>query len=160
MEERISALMDVFKKNYLVHGLPQAAVDAIAELATYHVATAGEHLVRIGDKGSDLFIILEGHVNIYSADGDKLSTAEPPSILGEIALVDDQERSADAVCVGLVKYARIPGKELRQYMWQNKETGFVMLANLCRVLSMRLRKTNVVVIDLMGKSQDLWKHVT
>jgi len=35
-----------------------------------------------------------------------------------------------------------------------------MLANLSRVLSMRLRKTNVVVIDLMGKAQDFWKHVT
>jgi CRP-like cAMP-binding protein len=160
MDSNLVAFMPVFKSNYLVHGLPDEAIQEIAALAEYRVALAGETLLQKGEKSSDLYVILEGHVNIYGPQGDKISTVDPPSILGEIALVDDLERTATAVCVGLVKCAKLPGKELRRYMGQKKEHGFVMLSNLARVLSMRLRNTNVVLLDLMGKNQDGWKHVT
>jgi CRP-like cAMP-binding protein len=159
VDAQIAARKEIFKRNYLVSGLPDAAIDEIAAFGHYVVGVAGEKLMSKGEKSSDLFVILEGQVNIYSPDGDKISTVEPPSILGEIALVDDLERTADAVCVGLVKCARLPGGELRKYMGQKREHGFVMLSNLSRVLSMRLRKTNVVLIDLMGKSHDQWKNV-
>jgi len=160
MDSNIATHMPTFQRNYLVHGLPDEAVREIADLAEYRVGTAGETLVKKGEKSSDLFVILDGHVNVYTPDGDKITTLEAPSILGEIALVDDLERTADAVCVGLVKYARLPGGELRRYMGRKKEYGFVMLSNLARVLSMRLRNTNTTLLDMMGKSQDLWKHVT
>lgn len=160
MDANLAALMPTFSRNYLVFGLPEKAIYEIADLAQYKVWVAGEQLVRKGEKSSDLFVILEGHVNVYDPDGNKISTVEPPSIIGEIALVDDLERTADAVCVGLVKTARLPGNELRRYMSQNKEYGFVMLSNLARVLSMRLRATNSTLINLMGKSHDFFKHVT
>jgi CRP-like cAMP-binding protein len=160
MDSQLVALMDVFRKNYLVAGLPEESVAEIAELAKFKVATAGDTIIEKGTKGADLFVILEGHVNLYGPDADKIGTVEPPSILGEIALVDDLERTATAVAVGLVKYAVLPGSDLRRYMSGKKDMGFIMLSNLCRVLSMRLRKTNVQLLDLMGKNQDLWKHVT
>jgi CRP/FNR family cyclic AMP-dependent transcriptional regulator len=160
MDSNLANFMPVFKKNYLVFGLPDEAIHEIAELAEYRVAVAGDSLLTKGEKSSDLYVILEGHVNIYGPQGDKISMVDPPSILGEIALVDDLERTATATCVGLVKCARLPGKELRKYMGAKKEYGFVMLSNLARVLSMRLRNTNVVLLDLMGKNHDYFKHVT
>ena len=160
MDANFAAHMSTFQRNYLVHGLPEEAVRELAELAEYRVAVAGEPLVKKGEKSSDLYVILEGQVNVYTPDGEKITAIEAPSILGEIALVDDLERTADAVCVGLVKYARLPGGELRRYMSKKKEYGFVMLSNLARVLSMRLRNTNTTLLGVMGKSQDLWKHVT
>ena len=160
MDAQLAQYMDVFKKNHLVFGLPDSAVEQIAELARYRVALAGETLIEKGDKGSDLYILLEGQVNLYGPDGDKMGTIEPPSILGEIALVDDLERTANVVCIGLVKCALLPGNDLRRYMGRNKEYGFTMLSNLARVLSMRLRKTNVQLLDLMDRTQDPWKHPT
>ena len=160
MDAQLASLMDVFKKNYLVYGLPDVAIEEIAELGEFKVALAGEKLLAKGDKSSDLFVVLDGHVHIYGPEGERIGTVDPPSVLGEIALVDDLGRTADAVCAGLVKVVRLPGKELRKCMSSKKEYGFVMLSNLSRVLSMRLRKTNVQLINLMGKSTDLWKNVT
>lgn len=160
MDSRVAEYMSVFKKNYLVFGLPDKTIEEIAALAEYQAFLAGEKLAKIGEKSSDLYVVLDGHVNIFGKEGDRISTAEPPSILGEIALVDDLERSADAVAAGLVKTAKLPGKQLRKYMWENKDAGFVMLSNLSRVLSMRLRNTNVTLVDLMGKVQDHWRNVT
>jgi CRP-like cAMP-binding protein len=160
MDAQLAQLMDVFRKNYLVAGLPDEAIQEIAAIARFKVAVAGDTILEKGEKGADLYVILDGHVNLYGPGGDKIGSVEPPSILGEIALVDDLERTATAVAVTLVKSAILPGAELRRYMSSKKEYGFIMLSNLARVLSMRLRKTNVQLLDLMGKSQDLWKHVT
>lgn len=148
---------DVFKKNYLVHGLSDGAIDEIAGLASCDGCLAGEVLVKRGEKSSDLFVILEGTVNILTENGDKLGEVGPGSVLGEVSLVDAGPRSATAVCKGLVKYAKLPAKELRAYMAKNKEAGFVMLANLSRVLSMRLRNTDIALEDLRAKTDDPWK---
>jgi CRP-like cAMP-binding protein len=160
MDPQLAQYMDVFKKNYLVFGLPDSAIQEIAELGKYKVGVAGDTLIEKGDKGKDLYVLLEGQVNLYGPDGDKIAAIDPPSILGEIALVDDLERTANVVCVGLVKCVVLPGGELRKYMSRNKDHGFTMLSNLARVLSMRLRKTNVQLLDLMDKTTDPWKHPT
>jgi CRP-like cAMP-binding protein len=148
---------DVFKKNYLVHGLPDSTIEEIGALAAFDGGLAGDVLVKKGEKSSDLFVILDGTVNILTDKGDKLTEVGPGSVLGEVALVDAGPRSATAVCKGLVKYARLPAKELRSYMAKNKDAGFVMLANLSRVLSMRLRQTSIAIEDLRAKTEDPWK---
>ena len=148
-----------FRKNYLVCGLPDTVIDQVAELAEFGACAANEAMVARGATGSDLYVILDGRVNVLSPQGDKLADAGPGSLVGEVALVDDQPRSADVVALGLTKYARLPAGELRKYMAQNREVGFVMLANLARVLSMRLRNASVVLEDLKEKaSQDPWKY--
>ena len=154
----IADFTDVFSKNYLVTGLPADAIEEIAGLAEYGCKLAGESLMEKGETSSDLFVILEGTVNVYTKQGDKLGDATPGAVLGEIALVDAGPRSANAVCVGLVKYAQLPAKTLRKYMADNKEIGFTMLANLSRVLSMRLRNSAQVMEHLRAETMDPWEN--
>lgn len=145
-------------KCYLLSGLSPEAVTDVAGIAECGTMLAGESLTEAGQRGSDLFVILEGKVVINTKGGDKLADAGPGSVVGEIALVDDQPRSATVVCTGLVRYARFPAKELRAYMAKNRETGFAMLANLSRVLSMRLRQTDHALDLLHDKTRDPWEH--
>ena len=154
----IADYADVFKKNYLVAGLSDEEIDKIAELAEFGCLLADECLIKKDDKSSDLFVILEGVVCVYTDKGDKLGDCGPGSVIGEVALVDAGPRSATALCMGQVKFARLPAKELRAYMSQNREVGFTMLANLSRVLSMRLRQSATVMEDLRAKTFDHWEH--
>jgi CRP/FNR family cyclic AMP-dependent transcriptional regulator len=149
---------DVFRKNYLVFGLKDEVIDEIEKLAQPQTFLAQEFLVRTGEKSSDLFVILDGKVLVCTAAGDQLAEIGPGSVLGEVALVDDQPRCADAVCRGLVKAARFPAKDLRGFMAKNTDAGFVMLANLARVLSNRLRKTDAAVEDLAAHPKDAWSN--
>ncbi len=146
--------MDVFSSNFLVVGLPQNYIDEIAKLAVFEAYAANDTLIRKGDASGDLYIILEGNVEVLTEDDERLATVGPGSVIGEVALVDAQPRSADVMCRGLTHVARLPASELRRYMAQNKEVGFVMLANLCRVLSMRLRNAQVVLEELKAKAQE------
>lgn len=149
---------DVFRKNYLVFGLKDEVIDEIEKLAEPQTYLAQEFLVRTGEKSSDLYVILDGKVLVCTAAGDPLAEIGAGSVLGEVALVDDQPRCADAVCKGLVKVVRFPAKDLRGYMAKHTDAGFIMLANLARVLSNRLRKTDAAVEDLASHPKDAWSN--
>lgn len=151
----MSVDLDTFKKNYLVVGLGDEAVKEIAGLATVETFVAGDDIIRQSEKDRDLFVILAGRVNILTSTGDKLAEIGPGGVLGEIALIDDQPRSANAVCIGQVQAARVPAKEFRALMNKNRDMGFVVLANLARVLCMRLRSASIRLDHLMN--QDTWK---
>jgi len=155
-----SQRLDVFRQNYLVFGLPDDRIDEIASIASFETRMPQDLICRKGEKCGDLLVVLDGRVNITSENGEKLAEIGPGAVIGEVALVDDQPRSANAVCINAVHFARLPARELRSYMVQNKDVGFHMLANLARVLSTRLRTTDAVIDDLAGKNRDPWDFAT
>jgi CRP/FNR family transcriptional regulator len=154
----MSELREVFAQNYLVCGLQSEAIEKVVEMAVVETHLAGEQLIRRGEKSGDLYVIISGRVNIVTADNDKLGEACAGSVLGEMALIDDRPRSADAICQGLTRVARIPAKELRTFMGTNRDIGFMILANLARVLCGRLRIADERIDHLMGKPADAWEH--
>jgi len=145
-----------FKRNYLVCGLPDEAMEEVWGLAIQETHLARETLIRINEKSSDLYVILDGQVHVMTADGDILAEPGPGSVLGEMGLIDDRPRSAEVVCVSLTKVAKLPAKELRTYMSTNTKVGFTILANLARVLSGRLRQADLK-IDTLLDGGDPWK---
>ncbi len=150
--------LDQFKRNYLVVGLSDEDVAKVAELAVLKTVDGGKQIVKIGAKDPDLYIILEGIAMVYRTGAVLLGERGPGSVIGEIALVDDQPRSAYVVSKADLTYAHFDGKVLRRFMFQHKEIGFIMLSNLARVLSMRLREASLTIEDLQGKLSDPWEY--
>ncbi|RYG36398.1 cyclic nucleotide-binding domain-containing protein [bacterium] len=148
--------ISAFKQNYLVTGLNDEQIAGIFALAKLRRLTAQEHLVRAGDPAGDLFVVLDGRVVVLTPDGDKLSEVGPGSVIGEIALIDAQPRTANVVAKGLVDVAALPANELRRHMNNDRNMGFIVLANLARVLCGRLRLTNEKVDELYDKASDSW----
>lgn len=149
--------LDAFKKNYLVVGLSDDDVKSVLELAEIKIASQGFELIKMGTKGADLFVILDGTAMVYRHEGTVLGERGAGAVFGEIALVDDQPRSAFVVAKDTLTYARLDGHALRKFMFKNKEVGFIMLSNLSRVLSMRLRDASSTIEDLRGQLIDPWK---
>ena len=56
----------------------------------------GDFLFREGEKGDKMYVLLEGEVDIFLGDF-VFETAGPGSLLGEMALIDDSPRTANAV---------------------------------------------------------------
>ena len=57
---------------------------------------AGDVLFRRGETASEMYVVLEGKVDV-TIDGRLVETLEPGSILGEMGIVDQGPRSADAI---------------------------------------------------------------
>jgi CRP-like cAMP-binding protein len=54
----------------------------------------GDSLFRQGDKGEKVYVLLEGEMEIVLGDF-VLETAGPGALIGEMALIDDSQRSGE-----------------------------------------------------------------
>lgn len=147
-----------FKQNFLVAGLSEDDIQRVAELAKIESVLGGTEFVKLGAKGNDFYVVLDGTAMVYGADGVKLGERGPGSVIGEVALVDDGPRSAYVVAKAYLTYAHFDGRELRKFMFQNKDIGFIMLSNLARVMAIRLREASSKVVNLEVKQMDPWKY--
>ena len=68
---------------------------------------AGETLVEQGDEGRELFLILDGIVDV-EVDGEEVAELGPGTLLGEMALLEGGKRTASVYATTLVRAVVIP----------------------------------------------------
>ena len=102
-------------------------------------------LFREGDSGDGLFIILEGGVRISkqgSTGEEALAILEAPAFFGEMALIDQSKRAADAITHSAVTLFFLPLLQLQELIEAHPPIAIKILYALCEVLAQRLRETN------------------
>lgn len=117
---------------------------------TMEVAS-GEHVFREGDLGTEMFLIQEGEVEIYTGSGEdakSLATLERGDFFGEMALLEDRPRSASARAATDSRLVRINGSTFNQMLQTNPEIAVRMM----RKLSRRLRETDRMLQEALGRS--------
>jgi CRP/FNR family transcriptional regulator, cyclic AMP receptor protein len=98
---------------------------------------AGSVIFRQGDEARELFIIKSGQVRIQIGNRTVTELAAD-SIFGEMALIDNEPRSASAVAVTDVELVAVSEK---QFLFLVSQTPYFAL-KVMRVLAQRLRATN------------------
>ena len=95
----------------LFEGLSDDVLRLVANYSTQRTFQAGEILVYQGDVGSTCYVITQGRVRVFvvAEDGRELAVRilGPGEIFGEMALLDDEPRSANVDkmrCVVLMGY--------------------------------------------------------
>jgi CRP-like cAMP-binding protein len=140
----------------LAYKLRPDHLDELSKIASPVYYQNGQQIIRHKATDADLYVILEGHANVLTDDGDKFFDAGPGTVLGEIAFLDAGPRAANAFAVGHVYTLKFQAAELRQLMCCNKELGFFILANLTRVVCARLRKADDTLDKLMDNAHEAW----
>lgn len=128
--------------NYVFRGLSRDVVAGIAALASTRHYRGGDIIVREFERNSDLIILLEGNARITSHSGDVVAEFGPGSVIGEIALIDEEPRSATVTAMHDVIVAVIPSKALNAFMDMDPQVGKVIMTNIARVLCRRMRTMN------------------
>jgi len=130
-------------------GLPEAALQRLWRASTTLEPPSGTRLITQGDKADAVFAVLggEGHVRIGAADrrGKSLMLAifRTGDIIGELGVIEDVPRTADALTEGRVRLARVAGPAFMSVIQEYPSLGL----SLCRVLSERLRRTSILFED-------------
>ena len=101
---------------------------------------AGQSVFKAGDAGDSMYIVNEGEVEILDG-ATSLEVVGPGSIFGELALIDDEPRSATAVAKTDCKLVAV---DRRRFEFMVTETPFFALA-VMKVVADRLRRTNARV---------------
>ena len=101
-----------------------------------------ETLFQKGDPSDFMVAVISGCVRIcvYSVDGREivLNLIEPGQVLGEIAALDGQGRTADAIAVDKVEALIIDRASVRRVLADRPEAAFRLIETLCT----RLRRTS------------------
>ncbi|MFN8474639.1 MAG: cyclic nucleotide-binding domain-containing protein [Anaerolineae bacterium] len=98
---------------------------------------AGTVIFKEGDRGKVMFAVLDGQVDIVKSDV-RLATLGPGEVFGEMALVDDSPRSADAVAKTDCKLAAVDDRSFLRMVAYNPQIALQLLS----LLSERLRKAD------------------
>jgi flavin reductase (DIM6/NTAB) family NADH-FMN oxidoreductase RutF len=96
---------------------------------------AGDTIIREGDPGDELFVILDGEVRIERG-GRPLHTFSTGEFFGELSVLDGRARSASAVAVTDVRCLTVSREALRRALEAEPESAWAML----QILAGRLRE--------------------
>jgi CRP-like cAMP-binding protein len=113
----------------------------------------GEKIFEQGELGTEMYIILDGDVEIVKHINDEshvLSHLEKGDFFGEMALLENVPRTADAVAVGEVKALVINGSRFDEMLHKNPEIA----VRIIRKYSKRLREANALLERLVGREVD------
>ena len=98
---------------------------------------AGSVIFREGDEARELFVIKSGQVRIQIGNRT-ITELGPDSIFGEMALIDNEPRSATPIAATDVELVAVSEK---QFLFLVSQTPYFAL-KVMRVLAQRLRATN------------------
>jgi cAMP-binding proteins - catabolite gene activator and regulatory subunit of cAMP-dependent protein kinases len=141
-KEQALAKVSLFEK------LNPRHLKGLAAIATERDFKPGEYLMRQGENGIGLFIILSGTIRIEKTDaaGEKVEIAEngPGEILGEMAVFDGAPRSASAVASTAATCLVLASWEFNAFLKAHPEAALELLP----IVVQRFRQTNEALIGL------------
>jgi CRP-like cAMP-binding protein len=122
--------------------LETADLQRIAQLAVPRRFDAGQVVFREGDQSDTCYVVQVGHVRAVHEHGDgrtiTLATFGPGDIFGELALFEDERRSATVEVLEPTSALAVLGPDMRRLMAEHPQIAMRLLIALAR----RLRETN------------------
>ena len=142
-EERLLDLHEVG----LFKGRKEETLAALEQHLIKRSCKAGEKIFARGDAGDELFLIRKGAVRVMLplSDGKArhLSSFGRGDFFGEMAFLDGDARSADAIAFNDVELFVLSRKTFDSFVDEHKKVGLNLMEGLASVLASRLRYTNV-----------------
>jgi CRP-like cAMP-binding protein len=112
------------------------------------------------EPGNDFYLIQEGQVRITKTVGSSLKTLdvlESGDIFGEMAILEEQPRSATAVCIGEVKALNFNRANFELLMTKNPQLALRVLTIFStRIYDAKRRLMILLMDDIIGKVSDVF----
>ena len=114
----------------------------VADVAVPRSFRGGEVVFREGDDSDTCYVVRTGHARAVREHGDgrqiTLATFGPGDFFGELAMFDDERRSATVEAIDALDVLGIPGVDMRALLSRHPEIAVKLVISLGR----RLRAAN------------------
>jgi ribosomal protein S18 acetylase RimI-like enzyme len=129
------------KTTDLFNGLDEGDMYHLARLGRVRAIYKGERLIRQDGSGDRLFIVVSGMMQAR-VGRKEVGRIGPGEIVGEMALLDDQPRSADVISLEDAEVVEILRSDLIRLVERRPRLGAVVMRNLATNLAEKLRKVD------------------
>jgi CRP/FNR family transcriptional regulator, cyclic AMP receptor protein len=135
-------MFELLRRVPLFMTLAPEELDQVAQVAVPRQFAANQVVFREGDASDTCYVIREGHVRALRAhlDGRTITLAQfgPGDFFGELAMLDEERRSATIETLEQTEALAILGSDMRRLLREHPEISVKLIA----VLGRRLRETN------------------
>ncbi len=139
--KRLALKRDVLAKMPLFSRLTERELLRVMQAVEAREYNDGEIVIQEGDKGDELFIVLEGKVRVFRGE-QTLTHLGPGEHLGEMALIRSVPRSASVTAVGHAELIAIRRQDFFEILRKEHEVAVKMLWQFLGVLADRLDATS------------------
>ena len=127
----------------IFENLRDSELNDVARLTHERTYKLDEHVFKKLAPAEGMYVIMKGAVEINDPDsGTIFASLESGDFFGELALLDEEPRSASAISTQPSTLIGFFRTDLLTLMKRSPELGNKILLNLSRVLGERLRRTN------------------
>ena len=152
--------LSVLQKVPLFHSLPEAEIAPFGDLMRERSYPKGSVILFEDDPGDALYVVASGQVKVVliGEDGREviLSVLGEGTFFGEMALLDDEPRSAHVIAMEDSVVLALRREDFRARLRASPEVGIALLKELSR----RLRRADdqigsLVLLDVGGRVAEL-----
>ena len=126
--------------------IPAEELAEVARIAREVSFEEGEVIIRKGDIGDKLYLIIDGEVKVM-VNGREVACLKEKECFGEMSILDAEPRSATVVAKSDVVLLEMGQEDFYQLLLERPEIAQAVI----KVLTRRLREANRLISELKGK---------
>jgi CRP/FNR family transcriptional regulator, cyclic AMP receptor protein len=153
---QLAKVRPLLKKAAFLAGLPDSAIETLANRGQLRQYRKGEMIYRRGEPGDSIMIIVSGRVKLtnVSAGGKEvvlffLTTGD---IYGEIAALDGQERAANAVALDAAQVFLVQTRDLMAALTAYPQAMFEVIKSLCVRVRLGAAMIEDSLLEMRGRT--------
>lgn len=158
--------LSVLQENSLFADLTDEQIARLKPLLTTLRFNAGDIILREGSAPVELYVIVAGEVEVLKKDSSsaqehRISTLRAGAVIGELALIDNNTRSASIRCLKettVIAIAIEDLKKLTEHPASELPVYYKIIINLARELAGRLRHSNESIVRALTSELKLEKN--
>jgi len=153
IENRDGAVVTFLQSVPVFHDLKGTSLESVLDVLEEETWSAGQHVFHEAELGRTMYIIREGEVEVLrrSTTGNQVPIVRlgPGETFGEMTLVELQPRSASVVAKKKTVTYSLTNLDLWNLYKSDNYAYVIILQNICRMLSRRLRKADSRIADFL-----------
>ncbi len=150
-EENSQANVSVFEKIHAFQGLSRSEARYLLRLCRQKTFAKDDTIYSIGDPSTEMFILLQGELEVTGEGGTVLAHITSGSSVGEMGVLTGSPRSATVVAVTDVSGVVIEKDQLDALLLSDRELRTRVVENMLALLCERLVEANVHIEHFAGK---------
>ena len=139
----------------LLENFSQPEVELLAQFMSVYRAQPGAEIIREGEGGDFMLMLLEGRVEVHKRDRwntpQVLATVDAGRTLGEMSMIDGAPRFATCIAAEPSLIAVLDRESLARIIVEQPLLGAKVLMELVLMLSHRLRATSQRLLGLLDE---------
>ena len=141
----------LLERHPLLANLNGEQLERLARAGEIESYNPGETIVVEGSLGDALFLILSGQVAVHRGP-QTFATLSGGEFFGEMSLVEPAPRSATVSAMSATFLFRLPHDALRELISDDGKAASILLVQVVRTLSDRLRRANQMLssVDVLA----------